>query len=134
MILRQLNLGILYSLKKSAGVAPYHGEDATVSGTERRLNKAMQMHSKGNGDSGLGYRTWTRPTLPSTRRTRTHTAKQFTTLFPALAPQFPDVLTLTSGDVAAAALSSAVYAFRGLTRIESAEVAIGLTRACFQRD
>jgi hypothetical protein len=84
------------------------------------------MHSKGNGE--LGYRTWARLTLPSSRRTRTHTAKQFTTLFPALAPQFPDVLTLTSGEVVAAASPSAVYALRALTRIDSAEVAIGLIR------
>jgi hypothetical protein len=97
-----------------------------LSGTERRLIKAMRMHSKGNGE--LGYRTWARLTLPSSRRTRTHTAKQFTTLFPALAPQFPDVLTLTSGEVVAAASPSAVYALRALTRIDSAEVAIGLIR------
>jgi hypothetical protein len=42
----------------------------------------------------------------------THAAKQFTTLFPAMAPQFPDVLTLTSGEIAAAASPLALYALR----------------------
>jgi hypothetical protein len=130
----QLNLGILYSLKKVQSWW-LHTMVKLLSGTERRLFKAMQIHSKGTANlaTGLGPG---RRCLPRVvhARTRPSSCAVHHAFFPALAPQFPDVLTLTSGEVVAAALPSAVYALRALTRIDSAEVAIGLIRACLQRD
>ena len=115
--------------------------DAAVMDAPRRLarltvlpslQKELATLSQDNG--GLGYRTWGATADAAYLASYTHTAKQFTTLFPALAPQFPDVLTLASVEAAAAASPAALFALRALTRIESTEVAVGLTRACLQRD
>jgi hypothetical protein len=115
--------------------------DAAVLDAPRRLARLtvlptlqQQLATLSQGNGGLGYRTWAATADAAYLASHTHTAKQFTTLFPALASQFPGVLTLTSGEAAAAASPPAVYALRALVRIESTEVAIGLTRACLQRD
>jgi hypothetical protein len=95
---------------------------------------ATQLAGLSQSNGGLGYRTWAKTADAAYLASYVHTSRQFANMFPQLAPQFPDVLDLPSYDVALRASPSARYALRALARIEAAEVAIGLTRACLTRD
>ena len=95
---------------------------------------AMDLACLSQGSGGLGYRTWAATADAAYLASYTHTAHHFPTLFPLLAPQFPDVLSLPTDEVAFEISPAAGYARRAFARIEAQEVAIGLTRACLERD
>ena len=95
---------------------------------------AQQLASLPARLGGLGYRTWSMTADAAFLAKYVHVSQQFKSLFPLLAPQFPEVLSL--GSVCAAELLSpnAACAFRALSRIEAAEVVVGATRSCLFRD
>ena len=95
---------------------------------------AMDLACLSQGNGGLGYRTWAATAGAAYLASYTHTAHHFPTLFPLLAPQFPDVLSLSTDEVAFGISPAAGYARRAFARIEAQEVAAGLARACLERD
>ena len=95
---------------------------------------AMDLACLSQGNGGLGYRTWAATADAAYLASYTHTAHHFPTLFPLLAPQFPDVLSLPTDEAAFGISPAAGYARRAFARIEAQEVAAGLARACLERD
>jgi hypothetical protein len=95
---------------------------------------AQQLAALPACHGGLGYRTWSMTADAAFLAKYAHVSRQFKSLFPLLAPRFPDVLSL--GSVSAAALLSpnVACAFRALSRIEASGAVVGVTRSCLHRD
>jgi hypothetical protein len=95
---------------------------------------AQQLAALPACHGGFGYRTWSMTADAAFLAKYVLVSRQFKSLFPLLAPRFPDILSL--GSVSAAALLSpnAACAFRALSRIEASEAVLSVTCSCFHRD
>jgi hypothetical protein len=115
--------------------------DRAVIDAARRLARlpmlpllAQRLASLPAGHGGLGYRTWAMTADAAFLAKYVHISRQFRTMFPLLASQYPDALGLTSNASAELISPAAACAFRALSRIESSEVVEGFTRSALLRD